>query len=90
MTMKEEARRWRWCTGRTSGRQLAATLACALACCVSGSIAQAQLTTGLQSYFDFETGTITNVVAGASGYTPTITNTGTPAPEAAPPAPSSP
>jgi fibronectin-binding autotransporter adhesin len=78
MTMKEEARRWRWCPGRTSGRRLAAALACALACCVSGPTARAQLTTGLQTYFDFESGTISNVVAGTSGYTPTITNTGTP------------
>jgi fibronectin-binding autotransporter adhesin len=40
--------------------------------------ARAQLTTGLQSYFDFQSSTISNVVAGASGYTPSITNTGSP------------
>jgi len=40
--------------------------------------AQAQLTDGLELYFDFETSSITNVVAGDSGYTPSVTLQATP------------
>jgi autotransporter-associated beta strand protein len=57
---------------------LVAGVAAVVLAATAASPAQAQITNGLQLYFDFETNSITNVVAGDSGYTPSVTTRGTP------------